>query len=190
MDSKTNFVVRCDGEISIMSGDEIINNYKCRLNSENNVDGLEIVGMNSSFVKVESVFVRRTTKQEKLFNVSVDSCRNIVLTYNYPCLVIDEDRKLTCVKNTVELLPMENRIPMGKILQMCLPSRNSRKLGSIKHLLQADKGNGGLKNFFVATPLESVSTLDSDGGVKLISFNVNTDNRPYVQTAFGMLLRS
>ena len=193
IDSRIKFVFRIKDDVLSLSGDEIHKRYKCKMNQWIKVDDLEIVGLNNSFVKVEEVFFRRLDKGEKLLEVSVDGSRRIVVTYNYPCAVVDKDRQITCVKNTFQLEPGTNNIAMGKILQARLPNaKNDHLIGKLRYLLEAEKTSKELKSYVAAVALKSIRVIDVVGSSRPMLFRVklSSKHRPYIQTAMGIVVHS
>jgi len=194
IDARTYFIFKLDNDILSLSGNEIIKHLKCELDTWTPVEGLEIIGLNNSFVKVKEIYHRRLIREETLIEINVDGSRRVNLTYNYPCVTIDDDRQLTCIKNTFQLEPGINNIPMGKILQSRLPNaRNDSLLGKFRFLLEAEKESDDIKTYLSAVPLKGLRVIDILSRDKLNVIRIKLDfaqHRPYIQTATGILVYS
>jgi len=191
IDSRTKFVFKIKDEVKVLSGNDIYKQFNCNVDVWNTISGLDIVGLNNSFVAVTELYFRKMDKTDKLLEVTVDKSKKINVTYNYPCAVVSEDRNLICIKNTFQLEPSKNCIPIGKILKARFPeAKEDPMLRSLRFLLEAKKENAPLTHFLTAEPLKSVRIIDVEGKDKpmIFRFKLDIKTRPYVQTAEGIVI--
>lgn len=188
--SENDFIVKINNKTTVLSGRELIDVLDLRINKKNKLDNVFIVGFKNSFVEVDCITIRKSNPYDKIFEIIIDSYRSVIVTSNYPCVVIDKDRKFLVVTPAHNIKPNQTLVPVSKTLQLFAPFAYRNGVGkSIFHLLDAEKESKFLKNYFVASEVKKINKVDVDDGY-LININIKEEYKPYLQTSSGILLYS
>lgn len=83
-------------------------------------DELKVYTDGNRFEPVKSVFYRKVEPEETLLEIRMDNSRGLIVSMNYPCAVINENRMYIGLKHASELKTYE-RIPMHRRVQCFLP---------------------------------------------------------------------
>lgn len=115
-----------------------------------------IVGQNSGFVEIESVYVRPPYPNEDLVELVLDFSRRVVVSGQYPCAITNQDVTLLgCVPAC--RVSTRHRIPTSRALRILLPHSYRSGLGrGIQSLLEEKKDRSLLKDHFAPEKLEGV----------------------------------
>ena len=123
IDGRTHFLFIINGNARGISLRELLKE-KIPLNEWTTIDGLfdelSVYTDGNHFVPVESVFCREALPDEEFVEIRMDNSRDVVVTHDYSCIVMDENKKHIVAKKALSLKRQES-IPMHKLVQCLLP---------------------------------------------------------------------
>ena len=186
----TDFVVKNKNGIVSMSGEEIIDHYKLKLNKWNDVSDMKVVGLYNSWVDIDSVYIRGIKESDKVCSIILDGHRRVDTTGMYPCVVMNSSRTFTCIKPALSLNTKIDNIPVGTTLRACMPFTLKKGMASMmKIFLDSEKESFEYRDYFSLMKLNNLKIGNASDNV-VMRFKVNNKYRPYIQTSSGILLYS
>lgn len=128
------------------------------------------------FEKVESAFCRDVLSGERFVELVMDNSRNVILSSDYPCTVIDRGMKCIARKNAGDL-KVTDRIPMHRRLQFNLPHHYYNGIEESFLIRKLHKVQS-IKNNFVAGKIKILSIIHGESKIVYSETQQDGETRP------------